>query len=498
MGFFTRAERVYKTGRVSLSDPGLAERIAAVGVTPHDLGVVSTWSDPCRATLTKVADRFGQAVARASGQRASRGDASPAGLESYLSVLLGGILDDSWSEARRAAGRRYATLELDGFSLLAGYETVRAGWGQAVAEAGASQLEQWRFQDALTRLLYADAAVVIDSLLSAERQSREQLRDERQQKHDQFAQAIGHAISCVARNDLTARLDATGSNGLDEIAGLFNTAMEQLGGTLSQVTEAAAQVATAASEVTVGSQSTAKTASEQAGSLQHISAFLEGITGATRTASSNALEGQKRVESASQTAARGLTSMQRLSEAIGKIKTSSDETAKIVKTIDEIAFQTNLLALNAAVEAARAGDAGRGFAVVAEEVRSLAIRSAEAAKITAGLIEGARHSAEAGVLAQGEVHDGLEEIHRGVQSAQELMAAVTQAALAQTRGVEQIAKSVDGLTQGTQHAAAAAQQSASAAQQLSGQAASLEDTVACFRLGNSRRMTKRNLSRSAA
>jgi methyl-accepting chemotaxis protein len=463
------------------------------------VGVVSTWSEPCRATLGKIAERFGQAVSRAtSGQRASRADTIVPSLESYLSTLLAGALDDAWVESRRAAGRRYAAAELDGFALLAGYEAVRNGWGQAVAAAGASQLEQWRFQDALSRLLYADAALLLDSLLATQREVEARRVDERQAKHDQFAQAIGQAISRVARNDLTARLEATGGNGLDEIAGLFNTAMEQLGGTLSQVTEAAAQVATAASEVTVGSQSTAKTASEQAGSLQHISAFLEGITGATRTASSNALEGQRRVESASQTASRGLTAMQRLSDAISKIKTSSDETAKIVKTIDEIAFQTNLLALNAAVEAARAGDAGRGFAVVAEEVRSLAIRSAEAAKITAGLIEGARHSAEAGVLAQGEVHDGLEEIHRGVQSVQELMAAVAQAALAQTRGVEQIAQSVDGLTQGTQHAAAAAEQSASAAQQLSGQAASLEDTVSYFRLEGSGRRMNKAMRRSAA
>jgi methyl-accepting chemotaxis protein len=142
------------------------------------------------------------------------------------------------------------------------------------------------------------------------------------------------------------------------------------------------------------------------------------------------------------------------------------------------------------VEAARAGDAGKGFAVVAEEVRNLAIRSADAARSTAHLIEEGRKSAEGGVLAQGSVSTSLEAINDGVRSVQDLMEAISQASVSQSRMVEQIARAVDDLARGTQHSAATAEESASAAEELSGQAAALQDTVSMFRLGDDAPMWK--------
>src|SRR5207244_3670763 len=133
----------------------------------------------------------------------------------------------------------------------------------------------------------------------------------------------------------------------------------------------------------------------------------------------------------------GVRSMQHLSEAITKIKGSADSTAKIVKTIDEIAFQTNLLALNAAVEAARAGDAGKGFAVVAEEVRNLAMRSAEAAKHTANLIEESVKNADGGVALNQEVLSNLQEINGQIEKVSEVVAEIAAASDQQSQGVEQ-------------------------------------------------------------
>ncbi len=289
-------------------------------------------------------------------------------------------------------------------------------------------------------------------------------------------------LNKVADRDLSPRMQGAYQSDHAQIKNALNAALDNLEEALGQAAQGAEQVTAAATQISNGSQSLAQGASEQASSLEEVSSSLEEMSSMTKQNADNSNQGKALAADAQQAAERGNEAMLRMGEAIGKIKDSSDATAKIVKTIDEIAFQTNLLALNAAVEAARAGEAGKGFAVVAEEVRNLAQRSAESAKNTANMIEESVKNAEGGVRITEEVARALAEIAEGNRKVNDLVAEIAAASNEQSKGIDQINLAVQQLDKVTQQTAANSEESASAAEELNSQAAMLAGAVAQFKL----------------
>jgi methyl-accepting chemotaxis protein len=251
---------------------------------------------------------------------------------------------------------------------------------------------------------------------------------------------------------------------------------------IEQIDSASAQTASAAVEIASSSQSVADGASTQAASLEETSASLEELASMTRRNADSA-GSAKTLSSETRVAAEaGHDDMAEMRQAMDAIKTSSSDIAKIIKTIDEIAFQTNILALNAAVEAARAGEAGAGFAVVAEEVRALAQRSADSAKETASKIEVAIQNGEHGVRISAKVAESLDVIVAKARQVDEIVAEITTASNEQSQGIGQINSAVSEMDRVTQSNAAGSEETAAAAEQLSAQSAALKDSVEDLRL----------------
>ncbi|MBI5423388.1 MAG: hypothetical protein HZA32_04835 [Opitutae bacterium] len=240
---------------------------------------------------------------------------------------------------------------------------------------------------------------------------------------------------------------------------------------------AAHQTTDAANQVSSASQSLAEGSSQQAASLEETSSSLEEMSSMTKRNADSAHRANDLTREARQAADIGTRDMQDMSTAMHGIKASSDEIAKIIKTIDEIAFQTNILALNAAVEAARAGEAGAGFAVVAEEVRALAQRAANAAKETASKIEDAIGKTKEGVTISAKVATSLNAIAEKVRQVDTLIGDVATASGEQNDGVQQINRAVGQMNNVVQNNAGAAEESAAAAEELNAQALMLTESV---------------------
>ena len=282
--------------------------------------------------------------------------------------------------------------------------------------------------------------------------------------------------------DLTQRLPADGNDEVAQIARAFNKFIEKLHDVMTRVQESSESVRLASSEIAAGNLDLSARTESAAASLQETAASVEEISATIANSFKSANQANAKAASAAATAS---TCGQVVNQAIAmmtEIEHSSSKIGSIIGVIDGIAFQTNILALNAAVEAARAGEEGRGFAVVASEVRSLAARSAQAAKEIKSRVSSTVNAITSGSAQVRSAGDAMDRIVGGVSNVSTIMAEITDAANEQTRGIQEVNKAVAQLDQMVQQNAALVEQSAAAASALQAQAMELAMAVGEFKL----------------
>ncbi|OWY29334.1 methyl-accepting chemotaxis protein [Herbaspirillum robiniae] len=312
---------------------------------------------------------------------------------------------------------------------------------------------------------------------------------------------LNHAVRLartVADGDLTSRIEVTSRDETGQLLGALQTMNGNLQKIVTQVRQATDTINTASGEIATGNLDLSSRTEEQASSLEETASAMEELTSTVRQNADNALQANQLAASASEVALQGGSVVGEVVQTMGSINESSRKIVDIIGVIDGIAFQTNILALNAAVEAARAGEQGRGFAVVASEVRSLAQRSATAAKEIKELIADSVEKVGNGSKLVEQAGVTMGEVVNSVQRVTDVVAEISSASKEQSNGIEQVNHAISQMDQTTQQNAALVEQAAAAAQALQEQASRLTSVVSVFRIDGMEAAPVRAQAASAA
>ncbi|WP_229792569.1 methyl-accepting chemotaxis protein, partial [Cognatilysobacter bugurensis] len=293
---------------------------------------------------------------------------------------------------------------------------------------------------------------------------------------------VGGLLSAVADGDLNRRVEGELPGQFGTLANDANRTVEQLAQIVTDIRQSSDSINSAASEIASGNADLSQRTEQQAASLEETASSMEELTATVKQNAENARQANQLASGAADIAVRGGDVVGRVVTTMSEIDASSRKVAEIISTIDGIAFQTNILALNAAVEAARAGEQGRGFAVVAAEVRSLAQRSANAAKEIKQLISDSTVKVEEGSALVDQAGKTMAEIVGSVKRVSDIIADISLASAEQTAGIEQVNQAITHMDEGTQQNAALVEEASASARALEQQAEQLVQTVAVFRL----------------